>query len=218
MTFKHKLSRRLALLKDRRLVALGGLLAAAAVFSCEVPLPITDPTIAVDRVVISPRYVTLQPDQWADFTAASLTAAGDTSPIGVVWHATSGVVSDTGTVGHHHYGRYKNGKCGSSQLIARSSPGWKADTAQITVVCPAPVASVAVTPVSASTQVGETVQLTATPQDANGNPLSGRTVAWTSSNGAVASVNASGLVTGNATGSAAITATSEGQRARRPSV
>src|SRR5205814_2232152 len=43
--------------------------------------------------------------------------------------------------------------------------------------------------------------------------LSGRTVTWASSNVGVATVSASGLVSGVAAGSAAITATSEGQSA-----
>jgi uncharacterized protein YjdB len=59
--------------------------------------------------------------------------------------------------------------------------------------------------------VGSAVQLTATPKDANGIPLSGRTVSWTTSNSAVATVSATGLVTGVAVGVATITATSEGQ-------
>src|SRR5207247_9313137 len=44
-----------------------------------------------------------------------------------------------------------------------------------------------------------------------GNVLTGRGVAWTSSNTAIATVSAAGLVTGVAAGSATITATSEGQ-------
>src|SRR6266566_8896724 len=39
-----------------------------------------------------------------------------------------------------------------------------------------PVASVDVSPASASVQAGATVQLTATPKDANGSPLTGRTI------------------------------------------
>src|SRR5205823_5650810 len=74
-----------------------------------------------------------------------------------------------------------------------------------------PVASVTVTPASATVTTGSTVQLTATPKDANGNSLAGRTVTWQSSNTAAATVNGSGLVTGVAAGSATITATSEGQ-------
>jgi hypothetical protein len=60
--------------------------------------------------------------------------------------------------------------------------------------------------------VGATVQLTATLKDANGNTLTGRTVAWTTSNASFATVNSSsGLVSGVAAGSATITATSEGK-------
>ena len=47
--------------------------------------------------------------------------------------------------------------------------------------------------------------------DASGNTLTGRTVAWSTSDAAVASVNTSGSVTGESIGEATITATSEGQ-------
>jgi uncharacterized protein YjdB len=59
---------------------------------------------------------------------------------------------------------------------------------------------------------GTTLQLTATPKDANGNPLTGRTVTWTSSDANIATVDANGLVTGNVVGGPVIiTATSEGK-------
>src|SRR5207237_1911851 len=58
---------------------------------------------------------------------------------------------------------------------------------------------------------GQTVQLTATPRDAGGNVLPGRTVTWASSNTSVATVSASRLVTGKVAGTATITAPSEGQ-------
>src|SRR5207249_1341190 len=76
---------------------------------------------------------------------------------------------------------------------------------------PAPAATVTLTPASATVNEGQTLQLTATPKDANGNPLVGRTVTWQSSNTSAATVNGSGLVSGVAAGSATITATSEGQ-------
>ncbi len=76
---------------------------------------------------------------------------------------------------------------------------------------PVPVASVTVSPATASVTVGQTVQLTATPRDAAGNPLSGRAVAWVSSATRVATVSGSGLVAGVAAGTATITASSEGQ-------
>jgi uncharacterized protein YjdB len=75
----------------------------------------------------------------------------------------------------------------------------------------APVATVAISPASASVAVGSTLQLSAVLKDANGNVLTGRSVTWTSDNAAVALVSASGLVTGLVLGSATITATSEGR-------
>ena len=74
---------------------------------------------------------------------------------------------------------------------------------------PAPVATVSVSPASPSIAVGRTMQLTATPCDAAGHALTGRAVTWKTSNGAVATVSATGLVTGVSAGTVAITATSE---------
>jgi hypothetical protein len=69
--------------------------------------------------------------------------------------------------------------------------------------------SVAVSPTSATVDVSGTVQLTATP-----NPASATTTfAWSSSNNAVATVSAAGLVTGVASGSATITASGGGKSA-----
>jgi uncharacterized protein YjdB len=76
---------------------------------------------------------------------------------------------------------------------------------------PAPVATVTVSPSTASLTVGGTQQLTATLRDASGNTLTGRTVTWSTSSSTVATVSASGLVTARAAGSATVTATSEGR-------
>ena len=70
------------------------------------------------------------------------------------------------------------------------------------------VASVSVAPGTASLPVGGTQQLAATLKDASGNVLTGRSIAWTSSNAAMATVGGSGLVTAVAPGAATITATS----------
>src|SRR2546425_2223827 len=101
------------------------------------------------------------------------------------------------------------GKVAGTAMITATSEG-QSGTSTITVVH-VPVASVAVAPSSATAQVGSTVQLTATPKDAGGNPLTGRTVTWASGNTSVATVSPSGLVSGAAVGPATITATSEGQ-------
>ncbi|HET6781930.1 MAG TPA: Ig-like domain-containing protein [bacterium] len=74
-----------------------------------------------------------------------------------------------------------------------------------------PVASVTVAPSTAILQQAEQKRLRATLRDASGAVLTGRTVAWKSSNRAVARVTQSGLVTAMAGGFATITATSEGK-------
>jgi uncharacterized protein YjdB len=78
-------------------------------------------------------------------------------------------------------------------------------------VSAAAVASVRVTPTSVSLETGETQQLVATPLDASNTPLTGRSVVWSTSSPAIATVTSSGVVAGIRNGSASITATSEGR-------
>ena len=73
-----------------------------------------------------------------------------------------------------------------------------------------PVASVSVTPVSASLEVGQTVQLIAVAKDSAGAVVN-RPVTWSSSSGLMATVSSVGLVMGHKAGSPTITAMSEGK-------
>jgi uncharacterized protein YjdB len=77
-----------------------------------------------------------------------------------------------------------------------------------------PVASVTIQPASPDTVfIGYTAQLTAITKDADGGVLSGRAVTWHSNNTAIATIDATGLVSGVAAGSTTIMATSEGKTA-----
>ena len=72
---------------------------------------------------------------------------------------------------------------------------------------PARPTTVTVSPATTELTVsGATVQLSAEVRDQNSNVMAAATVTWTSSAGSVATVNASGLVTGVAEGTATITA------------
>ena len=75
----------------------------------------------------------------------------------------------------------------------------------------APVASVTVAPTAQALVVGNTAPLTATLADANGRPINGRPIAWTSDRPDVATVTSSGIVTAVAPGVATIDAASEGK-------
>jgi hypothetical protein len=92
--------------------------------------------------------------------------------------------------------------------VVATSEG-KSDPSTITATT-VPVATVTVTPASASVESGKTVQLTATLRDASGGTLTGRAITWTSLNPSVATVAGSGLVTGVTAGSANVFALSEG--------
>ena len=79
----------------------------------------------------------------------------------------------------------------------------------VTVRVPA-VASVVVTPSTATLSPQEAVQLSATTRDGLGNALAGRNITWTSSDDSIAFVTSSGSVLAFRAGVAIITATSEG--------
>ncbi|MEO8480045.1 MAG: Ig-like domain-containing protein [Gemmatimonadota bacterium] len=76
---------------------------------------------------------------------------------------------------------------------------------------PAPVATVTVMQPATSLVAQQTLQLSAVVKDAGGSPLTGRSVTWQSTAGAVASVSSDGLVTGLSRGSTTVSATSEGK-------
>jgi hypothetical protein len=73
------------------------------------------------------------------------------------------------------------------------------------------VTTVEVLPGSPAVGVLDTVRLAATVKDQRGNVMTGRVVAWNSSDIGIATVSTDGLVTGVAVGPASITATVEGK-------
>lgn len=80
----------------------------------------------------------------------------------------------------------------------------------------AAVASVEVWSTATALDVGETLQMTATPLDEAGEELEGRAIVWTSSDPDVATISATGLVTAHAGGPVVISATSEGVTGQAP--
>jgi len=74
-----------------------------------------------------------------------------------------------------------------------------------------PIFFIAITPESPSVLPGETVTLTAQPQNALGLPITGRTVSWSSANPALATITQGGVVTGVTPGSLYIRASASGR-------
>src|SRR5213082_1404124 len=157
MTFMHKLSYRLALLKDRLPIAM------VTVFACERPVAVTGPGGGtISHLVISPKTLTLHPNATADFTAVAFLDTGDSASVTVSWSVTSGTMVDTSSNGKRHYGHYKGGQNpGQYAVVATGNPGNVSDTAIVTVT-PVPVAALNVAPAAATIAVGATIQLVAT--------------------------------------------------------
>jgi len=97
--------------------------------------------------------------------------------------------------------------------LTASSGGHSAST---TVTVPAPsgtVASVEVTPHAVRLAPGASTQVTAVAMDGRGNAASGRRIEWSTSDPAVVTVSATGVLTGGRVGTAVVTAASEGRNA-----
>jgi uncharacterized protein YjdB len=162
-------------------------------------------SVPVASISVSPATATLQIGGTAQLSAVTRDASNNVLTGRVIsWSSSNGsiaTVSGTGLV---------TAVAAGSASITASSEGKTSSTAvTVNATAPVPVASVTVSPATASLQVGGSVQLAATTRDANNNVLTGRVVSWSSSNTAVSTVSASGLVSAIGAGSATITALSE---------
>ena len=183
-------------------------LVCVIVFACERHVEQATPGARVATVEVTPPTATVPVGQTVQLTATPQDSTDAPLPDRpVTWTSDNPAIVSVDVNG------LATGKTPGSATITATSEG-KSGVSYITVteIASVPVASVTVSPPTATVEVDQTVQLTATPKDANGSPLTGRTVTWSSSATAVAIVNGSGLVTGRASGAATITATSEGQR------
>jgi uncharacterized protein YjdB len=100
---------------------------------------------------------------------------------------------------------------GNYFLIVTAATGAPGDTADMLVTTTAvPVSAVTIEPASVSLAVGDTTRLRATLTESTGRVVVGRATDWTTSDGGVATVLATGAVRAIGVGTATITATSEG--------
>src|SRR5947208_59007 len=158
------------------------------------------------KVILSPVTASVLTGGTLQYAAYGRRKNGDSTSINVLYAASGGTITAAATVSS---GGVVGGKAAGTATITATSET-TSSTAAVTVTN-VPVASVTVSPASASLLVGGTQQFIAVTKDSAGNMLTGRTVTWASSNTAVAVVSGSGLATGTAGGPATITATSEGQ-------
>ncbi|HSQ29801.1 MAG TPA: Ig-like domain-containing protein [Gemmatimonadaceae bacterium] len=166
---------------------------------------VTVTTAPVGSVTVSPSSTTIIIGQSTTLTATVKDINGNTVSRAVTWSSSNtakATVNSSGVVTSVDTGKV---------TITATSEG-VSGTASVTIL-PVPVASVTVSPSSATIGVGKTVTLSAVTKDANGNVLTGRTITWSTSDATVATVSSTGVVTGAGSGgkTATITATSEGK-------
>ena len=167
------------------------------------------PSISVkagSKVLLKPKLI-LGSGRWVSVTQNALNE-GTLALADMRWTTTDVDVATVSNVGEVvAVGPGKAEICAESQ----SKTGCTTVTVGTTAVA---VASVEVSPPSASITVAESTPLTARAKDASGNVLAGRSVTWNSLSPGLATVSADGTVTGKAQGTATITATAEGVAGR----
>ena len=164
--------------------------------------PVTPTVIPITSVTVNPTATTIKKGATARITATinptnttqSKTITWTTSNGAVATVNASGVVTGTGN--------------GTATITARASNG-KTAVCRVTVYTQTtptviPITSVSVNPTATTIKKGATARITATINPTN--TTQSKTITWTTSNGAVATVNASGVVTGTGNGTATITA------------
>jgi uncharacterized protein YjdB len=160
--------------------------------------------LVVAQIEIDPPGAGLIIGGTQQFTAVPKTSSGIPVPNrSVIWSSDNpgiATVSENGRV----------------TAVSLGETNIKATVDQVTAgvavnVSPKPVAEVLVQPTSASIQAGQTQQLTVTVKAADGETLSDRTITYDSDDPAIATVSASGLVTGMAPGQTTVSASSEGK-------
>jgi trimeric autotransporter adhesin len=162
---------------------------------------------SVAKVLVYPGTYTLKVTQLKQLVAIPVNAYGTSLSISgrtVTWTSSNpsvATVSSTGVV--------KAVGAGTARITCTIDGA--SGSSVITVIAPISVASVSVLPGTANVNVGSYVSFMATPKDASGNPLSGYTTSWRSSNTAVATVASNGTVKGIAPGTVTISATAGGR-------
>ena len=164
--------------------------------------------VVVARVEITPRRDTLDAiGSTLQLKATAYTPDGSVvSGVQIEWTALNSNIATVDTMG-----RVTAKAVGTALIVATAVCCGEADTAGIDVR--QVVASLSLDRDTGTVGIGETLKLTATAADANGNPIAEAKIAWSSSDEAIAEVDETGLVRGVGPGVATITAESGSKRA-----
>jgi hypothetical protein len=172
MTYKYKLSRRLAISRRLSMVSVLWLLAAC---TDETTGPDTSLPQLTDVTKVVPASVTIETNQQIRFR--SETVRGRVVPTTLTWRSSGGTISTDGVFSAASVGTYK--------VVGRGRGRQKADTSIVTVVpSPTGVVAIQVTPGDTSVNEGASRTFTATAilSDSTTSPIG---VTWAASGGTI---------------------------------
>ncbi len=177
--------------------------ASASGVSPKVPARIVVVATPVASIAIAPQSVTLRIGGAFQFTDTTKDGSGHVlTGRPVTWTSSDTVVAPVDQAG------LVLAKAAGTANITVSSGSVSA--VAVVTISKVPVAKIVIAPTSPTVLIGDKTQLTATTQDSAGDVLSGRAVAWSSSDTTTATIDQAGTVTGKKAGSVTITASSEG--------
>jgi uncharacterized protein YjdB len=166
----------------------------------------TQPQCSVTSVVVTPPTLSVVAGLTGTLTAV-VTQSNCTNLV-TNWSTSNAAIASVSSAG------VVTGLSAGGPVTITAIAGGASGSSQVTVTpAQVPIANITLSQTTAGVAVGQTLQLTATARDAGGNALTGRTIAWSSSNSNIVTVTQTGLVVGVASGQATVTAAAEGKTA-----
>jgi trimeric autotransporter adhesin len=185
-------------------LAPGDVRIAASAFGKSATATVSVTAREVASVVVTPPTLSVRVGGTIPLQAQTLDAEGGVLPgRPVTWSSSNTAVATVSSQG------VVTGVATGAATITATSAG-RTGQAAVTVTLP-PVQTIVVSPARDTIGVGTERAFSAVLRDASGTPLTGRALAWSSSNVSVASVSSTGVVIGLAPGATTISATSEGR-------
>lgn len=157
---------------------------------------------------ITPLKASISPNQQLSFSATAQDSKGNTvTAVTFSWASSTPNVASIGSNG------LALGRSNGTTQITASAPGATSalvTSAPATLTVTQAIASITISPPTATIAVNGTQQFTAAAFDANGNAIPGVVFAWACTSSVIATIDSNGLATGVARGTVSIFASASG--------
>jgi trimeric autotransporter adhesin len=165
----------------------------------------SDSSATVAKVIVSPSISSLPVRGQQKFTATAVNSSGNAITTATfTWSSSNADVASIDSNG------IAVAKGSGTALITATAESNSVASAPVTLTVMPPIASVSITPISASIKMGEKQHFTATAFDLSGNSVSNAVFQWGVSYSGIASIDPTGNATGISAGTVMVTATTGG--------